>query len=123
MVSNKKEILEEQYKSISVEINIKPLSINRAWQGRKYRTKDYKAYQKEVHYLLPDKEMIKGNIAVFLTFYLKNASQCDVDNFIKPLLDILKNKGYIEDDRKVYFVQATKIKDVKSKIKIGIVKL
>lgn len=123
MVLNKKEILAEQNKNISVEVNIKPLSINRAWQGRKYRTKEYKAYQEEMHYLLPNKEMIKGKIAVFLTFYLKNPTQCDVDNFIKPILDIFKNKGYIEDDRNVYFVQATKEKDTTSRIKIDIVKL
>ena len=35
-----------------IRINIKPLSVNEAWKGKRFRTDKYKAYQKIVVYLL-----------------------------------------------------------------------
>jgi hypothetical protein len=34
-------------------IKIKPLSVNKAWQGKRFKTNEYKQYEKEVSLLLP----------------------------------------------------------------------
>jgi len=91
-----------------IQIDIKPLSINRAFKGRRFKTKDYEDYEKEVLLLLPKCDKIKGEVAVYLEFYLKNAKRIDVDNLEKLLLDIIVKKGYIEDDRKIWILQARK---------------
>ena len=36
-----------------VHIDIKPLSVNEAWQGRRYKTPKYKQYQETLLWLLP----------------------------------------------------------------------
>lgn len=108
---------------LKANIEIKPLSINRAWKGRRFRTYEYKKYEEEMLYLLPKKEMVKGKVGVLLAFYIKNPKQCDVDNFIKPVLDIIVKKGYIEDDRYVYMVQALKIKSCKNTMMVKIAKI
>jgi hypothetical protein len=48
-----KKIMSKFYK-----VNIKPLSVNKAWKGRRYATKESKAYQKELHALFTDKGFI-----------------------------------------------------------------
>ena len=40
-----------------MKINIKPLSINKAWQGKRYRSKDYKNYQEAMELLLKNKNI------------------------------------------------------------------
>mgnify|MGYP001571539377 CR=1 FL=1 len=86
---------------LKIDYKISPLSINAAWQGRRFKTSTYLEYEKELLYVLPKKEQIKGLVEVNITFYFKNCLKRDIDNAIKPLLDILVKKGYIEDDRKI----------------------
>lgn len=103
------------------EIEIKPLSINQAWQGRRYKTKLYDDYIKELLYLLPQKAQIKAKkVAVEITLYLKNAERNDTDNFIKPLLDIIVKRGWIIDDRYIYKLIATKVKSNQNKVSMKI---
>ena len=52
--------------------NIKPLSINKAFQGRRFRTKDYKDYLDSLHLLGGKFDTIKGDVAVTIEWYLKN---------------------------------------------------
>ena len=40
-------------KTTEVIIDIKPLSVNKMWQGRRYKTYEYQKYEKEFLYLLP----------------------------------------------------------------------
>jgi len=107
-------------KKIKVEVDVKPLSVNKVWQGRRYKTRDYLNYEKELLFTLPKRKTITGNFEIEFTFYLKNPYRQDLDNFIKPLLDILVKKGYIEDDRKMIYLKAKKIKADKDKISIKI---
>lgn len=86
----------------SMKINIKPLSINNAWRGRKFKTKEYDSYIQELLYLLPKKLKINPQELHFI-FHLKSTTyhKADLDNFLKPVLDIMVKKGLIEDDRYV----------------------
>lgn len=90
--------------------NIRPLSVNEAWQGRRFKTKKYKNYERELLYSLPAREKILGTVGVDIKFYFKNPNCRDVDNPIKPLLDILDKKGYFENDKKIVCLHVEKIK-------------
>ena len=98
-------------KKIEGEVECKPLSINKAFQGRRFKSKEYIKYEKELMYLLPkQKERIDGKFAIHIDFYVKNVNGCDVDNFVKCFLDILKKAEYIKDDRYMYWLSARKHK-------------
>lgn len=115
--------MKKRTKTIEAILPFKPLSVNKAWQGRKYKTKDYDDFIIDCLYILPRRKMIEGNVAVIMDFYLKRPKNCDVDNFIKPLLDIIVKKGYIKDDRYVFFLQAQKHYSSNEGVKIYIIPL
>jgi len=96
-----------------IELLIKPLSINKCWQGRRFKTREYKNYGLEVGLLLNrlGLKQIKGYVKVEYKFYLKRWKTTDIDNLIKPIQDILVNHGVIEDDR---FIIDTRIQKVPS---------
>lgn len=87
-------------------IYIKPLSVNKAWQGRRFKTKEYKAYEKELLLKLKPMEIPSGSISINVTFYFKNKLS-DIDNPLKPFLDILQKK-YKFNDRDIYNLNVTK---------------
>lgn len=91
-----------------IEIPLKPLSINEAWQGRRFKTRKYKNYCEDVSLLLPKIKTIKGEVYISYIFYLHNWRRTDIDNLIKPLQDILVANHIIEDDRKVICISAEK---------------
>lgn len=108
-------------KTTEVIIDIKPLSANKIWQGRRYKTYEYQKYEKKFLSLLPEKEQIDGKVGINLTFFLHYPQRCDIDNFFKAVLDILQKRKYIKDDRNIYYLEGHKIKtskDVPEKIKI-----
>jgi len=63
-------------------IPIKPLTVNRAYQGRRFRTPELKAYQQELAYRLPAMKVPKGKLAVRYEFGVSSKS-ADYDNNIK----------------------------------------
>ena len=81
-----------------MRIKINPLSVNECWQGKRYKTQKYKAYEKELLLLLPNK--FKDD---FSELYIKVGVTAlkDIDNVLKPLLDILQKK-YGFNDRYIY---------------------
>ena len=102
-------------------VDIKPLSVNRAWQGRRFKTKDYLQYERDMEILLPrDNQHWDEPIQVTYMFYLKNAATTDVDNLIKPLQDILVRTGIIANDRLIMSMVATKVKDRRDRVEITI---
>ena len=97
---------------MTIQLNIKPLSVNNAWQGKRYKTPAYKAYEQEVMLLLPNKYEVptEGDLEACYEFGLN--TMADWDNPIKPLQDILQKK-YGFDDRRI--VKATVIKNTVKK--------
>ena len=91
-----------------IMLNIKPLSVNQCWQGRRFKTKAYKQYESALLTLLPNIQFTyKDNIKVDITFGL-SAKTCDIDNPLKPVLDILQKK-YGFNDRSIYELHVYKI--------------
>jgi Holliday junction resolvase RusA-like endonuclease len=92
-------------------INIKPLSVNQVWQGKRFKTPVYKAYHDTVTLLLPaDYSVPNGLLKVYYEFGMSN--QCsDWDNPVKPFQDILQAKYGFNDSR----IMEANVKKVKVK--------
>lgn len=83
-----------------MKIKIKPLSVNQAWQGKRFKTKEYKEYEQELWYLLPNRNVPKGELKINIKVGYSNKC-ADIDNFLKPFIDVLQKK-YIFSDRMIY---------------------
>ena len=98
------------------EINIKPLSVNECWQGKRYKTYEYQKYEKKVLLLLPKLNLPPKPYSITFIFFVSNIS-ADIDNPVKPFLDILQKK-YGFNDKDVSELHVFKIKVNKGKEKI-----
>lgn len=83
-----------------MRIDIKPLSVNECWKGRRFKTDKYKAYAFELKSKLKPFKLPKSKLSISITVGFKN-SLSDVDNVLKPFLDILQDK-YKFNDRDIY---------------------
>ena len=80
-------------------IEIKPLSVNEAWRGRRYKTDKYKKYERDLLYLLPKTYPIPdGKLQLELTFGFSSKAS-DLDNGIKQFQDVLSKKYNFNDNR------------------------
>lgn len=87
-------------------IKTQPLSVNKCWQGRRFKTPLYNSYEWELFTKLKPLEIPKGKLSLFITFYLSNKLS-DIDNPLKPFLDILQKK-YKFNDRDIYEMRVVK---------------
>ena len=93
-----------------MRINLKPLSVNGAWMGRKFKTPAYKKYEADMLILLPNKAFSftsKAKLSVRYTFGFSN-SNSDLANPEKLVTDILVKK-YGFDDRQTYEMHLSKV--------------
>jgi len=96
-----------------IKIDIKPLSVNQCWQGQRFKTPAYKKYETDCLYLLPKEMFGIPPYCLRLEFGMSNMSM-DVDNPIKPFLDILQKK-YGFNDKDVVELEVKKVKTEKGK--------
>ena len=90
-----------------VKIDIKPLSVNEAWKGRRFKTDKHKEWRNALKFLLPNiKTDFKGRLRIYFEFGFSSILS-DVDNPVKPLLDTLQDK-YRFNDRDVYEINIKK---------------
>ena len=87
-------------------IMIKPLSVNKAWQGRRYKTDEYKAFEKTLLLMLPNIDVPSGNLRLTLEFGFSNKLS-DLSNPIKLVEDIFQKK-YSFNDNRIYELIAKK---------------
>lgn len=91
---------------------IKPLSINEAFKGRRFKTHKYDKYIKDVLLMLPNELYIpKDNIKLFIEFGYSN-SLSDIDNGLKCFIDCLQKK-YGFNDKLINELNVRKIKVAK----------
>jgi len=85
-----------------MRIQIKALSANSGWQGRRFKNKNYKDYEREVLYLLPKRlmDMPTGKLELNLIIGLSSRN-ADIDNCEKFFTDLLCLK-YGFDDKWIY---------------------
>jgi len=91
-----------------MRIDIKPMSVNEAWQGRRFKTPKYKAYERDVLKLLRPMTIPEGDLVIDLEWGVSNMTS-DWDNPIKPFQDILQKK-YGFDDKHIIEARVKKVK-------------
>jgi len=91
-----------------VKIDIKPISVNQCWQGRRFKTNKYKSYEKEMLFRLPKIKIPEPPYKVYYEFGFSSAAS-DLDNPIKPLQDILQKK-YEFNDKDIFEMTAKRVK-------------
>lgn len=79
-----------------MRMHIKPLSVNEAWKGRRFKTDKYKNYQSSVLFMLPNIEVPRGEIEILITFGFSSKAS-DFDNPVKPFVDCLQKKYGFND--------------------------
>lgn len=79
-----------------VKINLKPLSVNAAYRGRRYRTNDYIEYERTLMYLLPKMELPPPPFEIYFKFGFSSLAS-DWDNCIKTTQDIISKKYGFND--------------------------
>jgi Holliday junction resolvase RusA-like endonuclease len=88
------------------EIKIKPLSVNCAFKGKRFKTKDYDKFIANMIFLLPKIKIGNSPYKLNIIFgYSSRAS--DIDNGLKTLIDCLVKK-YGFDDRYIYELNVKK---------------
>ena len=94
-----------------IQLDIKPLSVNKAWKGKRFKTNDYKRYDRDCFTLLPKAvEVPQGDLKLTLVFGFSSKAS-DADNPVKCFVDILQKK-YGFNDNKIYEYSIKKV-DVK----------
>lgn len=88
------------------KIEIKPLSVNEAWMGRRFKTSAYRIYEKSVGYLLPKIKIPSPPLQINYEFGF-SSSGSDIDNPVKMINDLLQKK-YGFNDNQVYKMVITK---------------
>lgn len=94
-----------------IKIDIKPMSVNEAWQGKRYKTDAYKLYERTLLFMLPKIKLPEPPFQLEFEFGF-SSSRSDWDNPIKPLQDILQKK-YDFNDKDVFKAVVTKTKVAK----------
>jgi len=95
-----------------VKIQIKALSLNEAYRGRRFKTKELEAYHNFVEYslLTHDMNIPKGKLSVRYEFGVSSKGS-DGDNLIKCFQDSLARR-YKFNDNRIYQWEVEKV-DVK----------
>ena len=88
------------------KINIKPISVNNCWQGRRFKTKEYLQYEKDLLLMLPKLKLCDAPYSIDIEFGFSSLL-ADIDNPLKPFLDVLQKK-YNINDRDVYSLYVVK---------------
>ena len=96
-----------------IRVDIKPLSVNKCWQGKRFKTPEYKMYEKSCLMMLPKIKLPEPPYMITYVFGLSNLLS-DFDNPVKPITDILQKK-YGFNDRDIYEASIKKVKVEKGK--------
>lgn len=88
------------------------MSVNDAWQGRRYKTKNYIQYTKTLLTILPNIKVPVGKIEVHFVFAISCNS--DIDNPLKLIIDVFGRK-YNFNDKNIMKLIVEKINIKKGK--------
>lgn len=106
---------------IQFKLNEKPLSVNEAWQGKRFKTPAYKVYEKTILLTMPKGKIdVEQMLRIEFFFGFSNKAS-DLDNPVKLLLDIAQKK-YGFNDKNVFELNVRKciVKKGEEFIQMGI---
>ena len=87
---------------MNYKLEIKPLSVNMAFRGKRFRTLEYNDFIQKMHSLLPNDLIIPNEKYIKIAIQFGFSSRAsDIDNCCKSFLDCLVKK-YKVDDRNIY---------------------
>ena len=92
---------------ISFKIKEKPLSVNEAWQGKRYKTETYKKYEKDLLFMFPNGKIDPEQMLRIEFFFGFSNQASDLDNPVKLLIDIAQKK-YGFNDKNVFELNVRK---------------
>jgi Holliday junction resolvase RusA-like endonuclease len=92
---------------IQFKINEKPLSVNLAWQGKRYKTPAYKNYEKAILLRMPPSKVDSAQMLRVEFFFGFSNQASDLDNPVKLLMDIAQKK-YGFNDKNVFELNVRK---------------
>jgi len=93
-----------------MKLDIKPLSVNEAWKGRRFKTKKYDKYISDVLTILRPFNVPSGHLELSLTFGFSNSAS-DFDNPVKCFVDCLQKKyGFNDKMIKRCVIEVEKVK-------------
>ena len=81
-----------------MKIDVKPLSVNKCYIGRRFKTPEYKQYEKDVLIQLKPMNIPDGNLEIHIQAGFSNKG-ADLDNIAKVFIDILQTKYGFNDNR------------------------
>jgi len=109
---------------INFKLNEKPLSINEAWQGKRFKTPAYKRYEEAMLLLMPKGRVDLDQMLRIEFFFGFSNKASDLDNPVKLLMDIAQKK-YGFNDKMVFELNVRKciVKKGEEFIQMGIYNL
>ena len=109
---------------INFKLNEKPLSINEAWQGKRFKTPAYKRYEEAMLLLMPKGRVDLDQMLRIEFFFGFSNKASDLDNPVKLLMDIAQKK-YGFNDKMVFELNVRKciVKKGEEFIQMGIYQL
>ena len=109
---------------IVFKLNEKPLSVNEAWQGKRFKTPIYKTYEETILLTMPKGKIDAEQMLRVEFFFGFSNKASDLDNPVKLLLDIAQKK-YGFNDKNVFELNVRKciVKQGEEFIQMGIYKL
>lgn len=89
------------------KINIKPISLNHSYTGKRWKTPEHREWRKRILSSLPEMILPATNLKVYYEFGL-STKRSDIDNYVKNLQDILSEK-YHFNDCEIYDLHVKKV--------------
>ena len=89
-----------------MKIDVKPMSMNAAYRGRRFKTEEYKQFKIDCLKVLRPMKIPDGNLELQIQIGVSNRG-FDLDNCLKPFVDILQEK-YDFNDNRIYHIGAYK---------------
>jgi len=105
--------------NMEITLPIKAMTVNQCWRGRRYKTKKYEEYENQMFFLLPNNIIVEDKRPLRLEVEFGISTTQDIDNGLKPLIDILQKK-YLFNDRYIMElnIKKTVVKKTEHFIKI-----
>lgn len=105
---------------MKIFLDLKALSLNNCYRGRRFSTAAKKQYDRTFQILLPKAVMDGPYYRVVIRFYLKRCFSGDLDNLAKGVLDNLVVRGIVSEDRNVVDIRLLKFPFAKDRMEIDV---
>lgn len=103
--------------TVRLRFDVKPLSVNAAYRGRRFATKELEAFHLFVAVRAKQERRLaaplEGPLRARVWFYFAN-NQPDLDNHFKPLFDAMQKARVFVNDRQIRRLEADYLVDAES---------